>query len=177
MIAAAIKPGVCSPLGATVQDGGVNFSVYSRNARPVELLLFDSDDDIKPARIITLDPSRQRTYHYWHVFIPGLMPGQVYGFRAAGSFEPELGLRFDATRVLLDPYGRAVGVPKAYSRTCANAPAMKSIVTDISSYNWENDQPLRRPFVETVIYELHVRGFTGHPSSEVARTRLAFMRG
>ncbi|MBV8454057.1 MAG: glycogen debranching protein GlgX, partial [Deltaproteobacteria bacterium] len=166
MTVSSVENGTSSPLGATVQPGGVNFSVYSKNAELVELLLFDSGEATKPARVITLDPRRHRTYYYWHVFVPGLMPGQVYAFRAIGPFKPELGLRFDGNKVLLDPYGRAVAVPQAYSRWGNGAAvAMKSVVADPGSYDWEGDRPLQRPFVETVIYELHVRGFTRHPSS------------
>jgi len=77
-----IGVGTSSPLGATVQPGGVNFSVYSRNATLVELLLFDSADAIEPSRVISLDPREHRTYHYGHVFVPDLIPAQVYGFRS-----------------------------------------------------------------------------------------------
>ncbi len=95
--------GASSPLGATVQPGGVNFSVYSKNATLVELLLFDTEDALKPERVVSLSPREHRTYHYWHVFVPDLVPGQVYAFRALGPFDPERGLRFDGDRVLLDP--------------------------------------------------------------------------
>ncbi|MGO9604322.1 MAG: glycogen debranching protein GlgX [Candidatus Binataceae bacterium] len=158
--------GTSAPLGATFQDGGVNFSVFSKNAAAVDLLLFDSADAGAPARVIALDSRTHRTYHYWHVFVPDLKPGQVYGFRAAGRFEPERGLRFDASRVLLDPYGQAVAVPARYERF-GDGPgvALKSIVADPGSYEWEGDQPLERPFVDTIIYELHVRGYTRHSSS------------
>ncbi len=155
-----IATGSSSPLGASVRAGGVNFSVYSKSASFMELLLFDHEDDTKPARAIPLDARRHRTYHYWHVFVPGLGPGQLYGFRAVGPFKPEKGLRFDGNKVLLDPYGLAVAIG---SRDAA----MKSIVADPGSYDWEGDAPLKRPFVETVIYELHVRGFTRHPSSGI----------
>jgi isoamylase len=161
-----IGVGTSAPLGATVQAGGVNFSVYSKNAGQVELLLFDREDDAEPARVIVLDRSKHRTYFYWHIFVPDLMPGQLYGFRVVGPFRPERGLRFDGSKILLDPYGRAVVIPKAYSRKGNDpAAAMKSIVADPMAYDWEGDRPLQRPFVETVIYELHVRGFTQHPSS------------
>jgi isoamylase len=159
--------------GATVHPDGVNFSVFAKNATAIELLFFDDVNDATPARAIELDPQTQRTYHYWHVFVPGVTPGQVYGYRAHGPFEPERGLRFDGTKVLLDPYGRSVAVPEAYNRGAASRPgdnaasAMKSVVADPSRYDWEGDQPLRRPNVESVIYELHVRGFTRHESSGV----------
>ena len=109
-----------SPLGATMSQGGVNFSLFSRDATGVELLLFDRSDDAKPARVIAPRSSHaNRTYHYWHVFVPGVRPGQIYGYRAQGPFDPANGLRFDPTKVLLDPYGRGVVVPKGYSRDAA----------------------------------------------------------
>ncbi len=124
------------PLGATPVAGGVNFSIYSRDASKLELLFFDREDDGRPARVIPIDPAANRTYHYWHMFVPGATPGQIYGFRVHGPFEPERGLRFDPTKLLLDPYGRAVVVPKNYSRIDAGkdgdntATAMKSVVVD-----------------------------------------------
>src|SRR5689334_10009109 len=108
--------GKSSPLGATLVPGGVNFSVYSRNATGVELLLFDAEDDARPARAITIDPEANRTYHYWHIFVPGVWPGQLYGYRVQGRFDSTRGMRFDSAKVLLDPYGRGVAVPKNYSR-------------------------------------------------------------
>ena len=166
MVTASVEVGSPYPLGASFRSGGVNFSVYSKNADVIELLFFDSADDNKPARVITLDPRIHRTYHYWHVFVDGVMPGQVYAFRAVGPFKPERGLRFDGNKVLLDPYGLAVAVPNAYSRGCDDvSAAMKNVVADPLSYDWEGDRPLQRPFVQSVIYELHVRGFTKHPSS------------
>ena len=169
--------GNSSPLGATVVNGGVNFSLYSREARGMELLLFDRPDDAKPARVIALDPSSNRTYHYWHLFVPGARPGQIYGYRAQGPADPANGMRFDSAKVLLDPYGRAVVVPKHYSRIDASEEgdnaetAMKSVVVDPSAYDWEGDAPLRRPSARTIVYEMHVRGFTRHPSSGVAENR------
>ena len=166
--------GACAPLGATVYPEGVNFSVFSKNARSVELLLFDDVNSAQPAKTISLDADRHRTYHYWHVFVPGLKPGQIYAYRAYGEFAPERGFRFDGEKVLLDPYGLGLAVPKAYNRKALKEPgdstaiAMKSVVADPNHYDWEGDVPLKRPFAETVIYELHVRGFTCHPSSGLA---------
>src|SRR6516164_212484 len=91
----AEKPGLSYPLGASVRPDGVNFSLFSRSATGVELLLFDGDKDGKPARVIPLDPAANRTYHYWHVFVPGARHGQIYGYRVDGPFEPAQGLRFD----------------------------------------------------------------------------------
>ncbi len=92
--------------------GGVNFSIFSKNAVRMELLLFDRDDAPRPTRVIPLDTEHHQTYHYWHVFVPEIGSGQIYGFRAYGPFEPERGLRFDHEKLLLDPYGLAVAVPE-----------------------------------------------------------------
>ena len=170
--------GRSAPLGATVESGGVNFSLYSREASGIELLLFEQPNDPKPSQTIVLDPVSNRTYHYWHVFLSGVQPGQIYGFRAHGPFDPGRGMRFDPTKVLLDPYGRGVVVPKGYSRTVAGrdgentATAMKSVVVDPSTYEWEGDAPLKRPSARTIIYEMHVRGFTRHSNSGVPAERL-----
>ena len=169
----APAPGAPSPLGATPCHGGVNFSVFSKHATGVELLLFDHADEAEARRVIRLDPVANRTYHYWHVFVPGLATGQLYGFRVHGAFEPATGMRFDPSKVLLDPYGRGVVVPRHYSRDAARKPgdntatAMKSVVVDPSVYDWEGDAPLRRFSAQTIVYEMHVRGFTRHPSSGV----------
>ena len=170
----AVERGTSAPLGASVGHGGVNFSVFSKSATLIELLLFDDRNAAVPSRVIPLDASQHRSYHYWHVFIPDIRAGQIYGYRADGPFAPERGLRFDRDKLLLDPYGLAVAVPDGYSRTTAAQPgqnhatAMKSVVAEPGVYDWEGDAPLRRPFTETVIYELHVRGFTRHPSSGVS---------
>ncbi len=162
-----------SPLGATVVEGGTNFSLYSRTASGVELLLFDRKNDAKPSRAIALDPVVNRTYHYWHSFVPGVLSGQLYGYRVHGPSDPAKGLRFDPDKVLLDPYGRAVVTPRDYHPDHARQPgdnaatAMKSVVIDTSGYDWEGDRPLRRPSARTVIYEMHVRGFTRNPNSGV----------
>ncbi len=169
-----ISPGRSAPIGATVDADGVNFSLYCRSGTLVELLLFDHVEDVKPTRVIPLDPWTNRTYHYWHLFVPDLKPGQIYGYRVQGPFEPPRGLRFDPQKLLFDPYGRVVAVPKHYDRIAASkagdncATAMKSVVVDVHAYDWEGDVPLKRPSAQTIIYELHVRGFTRHPSSGVA---------
>ena len=176
MATRAISPEHCghsSPLGASVTASGVNFSVFSRSAAAVELLLFDCEDNTQPARVVPIDPVTNRTYHYWHVFVPGLKPGQLYGYRIDGPSDPAKGMRFDPTKVLLDPYGRGVVVPKSYSRAAARSKgdnartSMKSVVVDPDAYDWEGDTPLCRPASRTIIYEMHVRGFTRHSSSGV----------
>ena len=165
------------PWAPLSNQGGVNFSVFSRNAAALELLLFDREHDSRPARVINFDPATSRSYHYWHAFVPDIQPGQLYGYRARGPFNPATGMRFDPGKVLLDPYGRGVVVPRNYSRETARQPgdnsatAMKSVVVDASTYDWEGDTPLKRPSSRTIIYEMHVRGFTRHPSSGLAEPR------
>jgi isoamylase len=177
------KPGRSSPLGATLCHGGVNFSLYSRHATGVELLLFVREDDAKPFRSITLDPVTQRTYHYWHAFVPGIRSGQLYGYRVRGPFDPASGHRFDASKVLVDPYARSVVIPKNYTREAATVPgdnaasAMKSVVVDLGGYDWEGDQPLHAPSTHTIIYEMHVRGFTSHPNSGLGENLRGTYRG
>ena len=175
--------GAASPLGATLSADGVNFSIFSRNATAVSLLLFDRIDDAAPARVAPVDLEEGRTYHYWHVFVPGLRTGQLYAFRVEGPRDPDHGLRFDGDKILLDPYGRGVAVPDGYDRRAASRPgsnvasAMKSVVIDVSDYDWEGDTPLQRPSARTIVYEMHVRGFTRHPSSGVAAERRGTFAG
>jgi isoamylase len=169
-----VTVGCSAPLGATFVAGGVNFSVFSRNASRVELLLFDRVDDTHPARVIEVQSATNRSLDYWHVLVEGIEAGQLYGFRMYGPFDPQRGLRFDPEKVLLDPYGRGVATPESYSRSSATmsgdnaATAMKSVVLDLSSYDWEGDVTLRRPASRSIIYEMHVRGFTRNPNSGVS---------
>ena len=145
--------------------------------RGVDLLFFDHADDSQPARVIGLEPSVNRTYYYWHVFVPHVRPGQIYAYRVTGPFDPGSGLRFDPAKVLLDPYGRCTVVPTNCSREAACSPgenaatAMKSVVIDAHAYDWEHDTPLKRPASRTIVYEMHVRGFTRHPSSGVSEEK------
>src|SRR3954465_12998969 len=88
-------PGQSHPLGATVMPGGVNFSLFSRGATAVDLLLFDREMDARPPRGVRLDPVLNPPYHYWHVFVPGLQPWQIYGYRVDGKLDPAMGHRFD----------------------------------------------------------------------------------
>ena len=175
--------GQSHPIGATVQPDGVNFCIFSRNATALDLLLFDHEDDPHPACIIPLDPHHNKTFYYWHIFVRGLHAGQLYGYRAYGPFAPEEGHRFDPGKVLLDPYGRGVMLGDNYSREAARHPgdncrhAMKSVVVDPAAYDWEGDAPLGYPYSGTVIYELHVGGFTRHPSSGVEPQRRGTYRG
>jgi len=161
------------PLGATVYADGVNFSIYSKSSTAMDLLLFDGADAAEPSRVVPLDSRSNRTNHYWHIFMPGLAGGQLYGYRAHGPFDPDQGHRFDSRKLLVDPYARAIAVPSGYSRLAATLPgdnagvAMKSVVVDRRGYDWEGDRPLRHSFAKTIIYEMHIAGFTRHPSSGV----------
>src|SRR5882762_5080951 len=155
-IACQPSAGTSSPLGATPTQEGTNFSVFSKNATAVELLLFEAVDKAPPAQVVRFDLSVNRTYHYWHVFVPAVRAGQLYGYRVYGPVDPARGMRFDPTKVLLDPYGRGVAVPRNYSREAACKPAdnaatsMKSVVVDVNRYDWEGDAPLRRPSALTI---------------------------
>jgi isoamylase len=168
------RVGRAFPLGATPDTDGVNFSIFSYHSTAMDLLLFDSPDNAEPAQVIHLDPDRNRSFYYWHVYVPGLKSGQVYAYRASGPFDPERGMRFDNQKLLIDPYGRAVAFPQNYDRGSAalsgdnSAVAMKSVVVDVRAYDWEGDAPLHRPFAKTAIYEMHVGGFTRHPNSGVS---------
>ncbi len=141
-----VEPGVVAgrawPLGAHVVDGGTNFSVWSRTAARVDLLLFNDVDDAQPSWIVPLDRARNRT-SFWHVFVPGVGPGHVYAWHVDGTFDPSAGLRHDPSALWLDPYGVAVAVPSGYDRMAGARPgrdprtAMKSVVADLSASDWE----------------------------------------
>ena len=168
------RTGQSYPIGATYTPEGVNFCIFSKNCQEVELLFFDDADDAEPSRAISLDPDKNRTFYYWHIFVKDVKPGQLYGYRVYGDYKPEKGYLFDGSKLLLDPYAKAVAVGKNYDRHKAKtygfenaAYAMKSVVIDHEEYDWEGDQPLQIPYSKTVIYELHVNGFTQHPNSGV----------
>jgi glycogen operon protein len=167
------SPGLSFPLGSSLEKGGVNFSCYSKHATGAELCLFDHVDAVQPSRVLRLDSRIHRTYHYWHLFVPGLKAGQLYGYRMQGPFDPRQGHRFDPERILLDPYGKAVVMPSSYDRDAdaGQSACLKSVVTGGGDYDWEGDLPLRQPFLRSVIYELHVSGFTRDPSSGLAPQR------
>jgi isoamylase len=166
-----VLPGQSYPLGATVYTVGVNFCLYSKHATGVDLLLFAADNLTVPSQVITFDPEWNRTFYYWHLFVPGLKSGQIYAYRVHGPFDPARGHRFDPSKVLLDPYARAVVGDDAYDRAAAIGPgdncatALKGVVVDTRNYDWGSDRPLRIPYSTSVIYEMHVGGFTRHPSS------------
>jgi glycogen operon protein len=161
------------PLGATVAGDGVNFSVFSRHATGVELLLFSAAGDAQPSQIVPLDPRVNKTFHFWHVYVAGLRPGACYALRVDGPAAPAEGHRFNKNKVLLDPYARAITASRwnrvdACGEADNVASSMRGVVVDTAGYDWEGDRPLNRPMHESVIYELHVGGFTRHPSAEVS---------
>jgi isoamylase len=171
------ESGTPFPLGATLYPDGVNFSIYCRNGTAVSLLFFDHEDDLNPSREILLDSIINKTYHYWHIFIPGAKIDQLYGYRIGGPYEPSKGHWYDSDKILLDPYARAVTVPGGFRRSAFSGPgkplfpSMKGVVVDCSAYNWEGDKHLRLPFSQTIIYELHVRGFTRHESADIGESK------
>lgn len=176
--------GVSFPLGATIFPGGVNFSLFCKNGTAVELLLFDNVDAIDPAKVIKLDPKKNRTDQYWHIFVPAIKSGQLYAYRIDGPNDAANGHRYDASTQLLDPYANVVAVPEKYNRRAYataerknTTPAMKSAVADLSLYDWENDTHIGNPFAETVIYEMHVAGFTLNPNSNVSESKRGTYEG
>jgi len=152
---------------------GANFSLFAKHSTAAQLLLFNDINAPSPARVIDLDPQTNRTYHYWHAYVPGVGAGQLYGYRVSGPFDPARGLRFDPSKLLLDPYGKCIARPVGRSREAARNPgdnvatALKSVIVDPGTYDWEGDTLLGRPFAQTIIYEMHVGGFTSHASSGV----------
>ncbi|MBE9463290.1 glycogen debranching protein GlgX [Dyadobacter subterraneus] len=169
-----VYPGKPYPLGATWDGKGVNFSIFSEHAEGIELCLFDADNPEKESTVIKVE---EVTHHIWHVYIPGLRPGQRYGYRAYGLYEPQNGHRFNPNKLLIDPYARAVDGDVqwddavfgyqvgdniddlSFSETDSAAFIPKSVVVD-NYFDWENDVKPDIPYSDTVIYEAHVKGFT-----------------
>jgi isoamylase len=186
-----VLPGRAYPLGATVVDGGVNFAIYSQYATELFLLLFD-DPAGDPSDLIRLE---EKTRNIWHAFVRGVGAGTHYGYRARGPFDPARGMRFNENKLLIDPYAKAIG---GKLRNHANlllaydpaSPAKdlsfdgrdnarivpKSIVID-DRFDWQDDAPPDIPLEKLVIYEVHLKGFTAHPSSGVRQpgTYLGFI--
>jgi glycogen operon protein len=181
----AVRSGVPLPLGAHPRGDGVNFAIFSRHATGVRLDLFAQAEDAMPTRTIILDAARNKTGDIWHVWLAGIRPGQLYGFRIAGPYAPHEGHRFNPNKLVVDPYataivslpGRDFDLALGYDPSSAQkdlsfsdiddaAAAPKCIVTH-EDFDWQGDQPLRHAWASTVIYELHVRGYTIDPSAGV----------
>jgi isoamylase len=173
-----VRPGRPYPLGAHWDGAGVNFALFSEHAQAVELCLFDPVD---PRRETERIPVHERTDLIWHVYLPDARPGLLYGYRVHGPYEPEAGHRFNPVKVLIDPYAKAiagrlesseaifdyrVGKPDAdlVPDDRDNAPYLPKSVAVDPRFDWGDDHPPRTPWHETIIYELHVKGFTArHP--------------
>ena len=169
-----ILPGSSTPLGATWDGKGVNFAIYSQRAHMIELCLFSGDKSQREFARIKINA---RTGNNWHCYIPDLNPGQLYGYRVYGPYKPNSGLRFNPNKLLLDPYSKAISgdvqlgdihydykIDKKETRLLPDpndsAPFMpKSVVVD-TSFDWGNDCKPEIPWSDTIIYELHVKGFT-----------------
>jgi isoamylase len=176
-----VRAGLFYPLGASVQPDGVNFALYSRDATDVFLILFDNEDG-EATDVIRLE---SRTRFIFHAFVVGVRPGQLYGYRVAGPFDPSRGLRFNPSKLLVDPYAKAItGKPRNQDNLLLGYDA-KSPVRDLSldtrdsarvvpkaivvddAFDWEGDTPPHVAFEKTIVYETHLKGFTAHPSSRV----------
>ena len=177
---AEVLPGTPYPLGATFDGHGVNFAVFSEHAKKVEVCLFDSND---PTRETRRFPLLESTHHVWHGYAPGLQPGTLYGLRVHGPHEPKKGLRFNPHKLLVDPYARAIHGKVDYKAPIYGYPAPatgkdEDLVLDTrddaagvpkavvlaDTFDWEDDTPPCIPWPDTVLYELHVKGFTQlHP--------------
>ena len=166
------RSGKAHPLGTTVKENGVNFSLYSQHATAVTLLIFDHPNDELPSREIQLDPIENTTFHFWHIFVEGLKPGVGYAYRVDGPRDKTEGHRFNPNKVLVDTYAKGISFERWNRgdachegdnvRTC-----LRGVVIDPDTYDWEGDEPLNNPVEETVIYEMHVGGFTSNPNSGV----------
>jgi len=182
-----VEHGSPLPLGTLPHDGGINFSLFSRHAEKVELLLYDTPDASKHRLRIPLDPDVHRTGDIWHVWVGGLRAGQAYAYHLDGPCRPELGMRYNSHRLLLDPYATALAgtdhwdFAKALGFDLAspcgdlsfwhkdNEQWMARCLVTSTTFDWQGDRPLRHPWQDTIIYETHVRGLTIHPSSGATR--------
>lgn len=169
-------------LGVTLDKDGANFAIFSRNGKKVILELYENHTDIKPAWVHLLDPKENKTGDVWHVYVSGVKPNTLYGWRIDGPYEPDEGHRFDITKLLIDPYAKAVSGTYDFSKSCLYTHKLKeleklsdkdftsvckSIIIDDSSYDWEDDTHPRIPLRDTVIYEMHVGLFTMNKNSKV----------
>ncbi len=153
------------PYGAIVLDRGVQFVIFSRSATSVRVLLYDHVDDREPADVLHLDPQHDRWGDIWSLWAPDLGPGALYHLQADGPWDPARGHRFDGRARLIDPYARALAGNFLPCYDGVVRPPKCVVVED--HFDWQGDRHLRRDVAETVIYEMHVRGFTKSPTSEV----------
>jgi isoamylase len=167
-----VWPGAPFPLGPTWDGIGTNFSLFSEDAEGVTLCLFDDDGVETQVELV------ERTAFNWHCYLPGIGPGQRYGYRVHGPYEPEAGRRFNAAKLLIDPYAKAIEGPIAFHAANVmpyepdgedadldpddgdDAEAIPKCIVVDESFDWEDDRPPNRPWSETIIYETHTKGFT-----------------
>jgi glycogen operon protein len=167
----AASRGHCLPFGASQRFGGVNFAVFSRNATSVHLVLFKEGRE-EPIAEIPLDPIANKTGDVWHILVHGVTPDMLYGYRVNGLFAPKAGHRFNPRTVVLDPYALALsggqrwGAPDVVHGN-SNGWLTRRGRLVFDEFDWDGDVPPGTPLSQTVLYELHVRGFTRHPSSGV----------
>jgi glycogen operon protein len=152
------------PYGAVLRDGGVQFVVFSRTATAMRVLLYDSVNDLDPSRVIEFDPASDRWGDIWSIFAPGLSAGQLYHFQADGPFEPSQGQRFSSEARLIDPYARALAGHFLPGNDGITRPPKCVVVDD--HFDWQGDRHIKRPLSESIIYEMHVRGFTQSATSK-----------
>ena len=160
------KPGTPLPLGSTVTPQGINFALFSRHAQSVSLVIAPNSD--RPEWVeFSLEPSIHKTGDIWHILLAGAPLDLRYGYRISGPHDPGgTGHFFDRSRILLDPYAREIhSADWGQPRSCLGTEPCCLI--DQHSYDWEEDRPLRIPLQDTIIYEMHVRGFTRHSSAKV----------
>jgi glycogen operon protein len=159
--------GHCRPFGATRLPGGVNFAVFSRHAHRVHLVLFKEGED-EPITEIPLDPKLNKTGDVWHVFVHGLTSDMQYGYRVHGPNAPKHGHRFDPRAILLDPHAPAISGGFRWGPVDGpNGRLPRRGRLLVEEFNWEDDVPPAIPLGQTIVYELHVRGYTRHGSSDV----------
>ncbi|MGI9428967.1 MAG: glycogen debranching protein GlgX [Bythopirellula sp.] len=152
------------PYGAIVQEAGVQFMVYSHSATAMRVLLYKRVTDREPYRIVEFNPTTDRWGDIWSMFVPGLKAGQLYHFQADGPYVPIEGHRFNSRARLIDPYARALAGRFQSSEDGITRPPKCVVVDD--NFDWQGDRHLKIPLSESVIYEMHVRGFTKSGSSD-----------
>ncbi len=167
------RPGRRFPLGATCEANGVNFSMFSRHASTVELLLYESMDALAPFEVLRLDPENNRDFFFWNIFVEGARPGMAYTWRADGPDDTAVsGFRFNKERELLDPCARIVFDrfwQREQAKVDVKAKPIRAVVPDpLDGYDWEGVEMPDHPPNKSIIYEMHVKGFTRHPSSGVS---------
>ncbi len=191
MTSKRVLPGRYYPLGASIETSGVNFAIYSEHAAEVYLLLFKSKEG-PPSDVVRME---YKTKNIWHSFVEGITAGQMYAYKVRGDFNPDMGLRFNEHKLLLDPYAKALtgkcrnhdnlllpydptATPRGFvADTRDNTDIMPKCLVIDDRFDWGGDVPMQLPMEKLLIYEVHVKGFTAHSSSHVSHpgTYLGFI--